>query len=85
MFEKIFSKDRRIENQNNDLLNSKDFIQINDLQKSFKVGDSMVPVLKGLDFEVERGEFIAINHQFISQIFQCSSQTENIFYFFERK
>jgi putative ABC transport system ATP-binding protein len=60
MFKKLFSKDKRIGNHNQDLTNSKDFIQINDLEKSFQVGESMVPVLKGLDFEVERGEFIAI-------------------------
>ena len=36
------------------------FIEIINLGKSFQVGDGTFPVLKGLDFEVEHGEFIAI-------------------------
>ena len=33
------------------------FLQIQGIQKSFGAGDSRVDVLKGLDFDIERGEF----------------------------
>lgn len=35
-------------------------IKINDLHKSYKMGSSSLHVLKGIDFEVEEGELVAI-------------------------
>ena len=34
------------------------FLQIQGIQKSFGAGDSRVDVLKGLDLDIERGEFV---------------------------
>ena len=36
------------------------FLQIQGIKKSFGVGDSRVDVLKGLDLEIERGEFCVL-------------------------
>ncbi len=36
------------------------FIEINDLKKSFGTGDSRVEVLKGISFEIEKGEFCVL-------------------------
>ena len=36
------------------------FLQIQGIQKSFGAGDSRVDVLKGLDLEIERGEFCVL-------------------------
>ena len=36
------------------------FLQIQGIQKSFCAGDSRVDVLKGLDFDIERGEFCVL-------------------------
>jgi len=35
-------------------------IQVNNVVKNFKVGDSEVTILKGISFEVNRGEFVSI-------------------------
>lgn len=35
-------------------------IQTKDVKKEFKIGGSAIPVLKGVDFTVEKGEFVAI-------------------------
>jgi putative ABC transport system ATP-binding protein len=35
-------------------------IKINNLHKSYKMGSSSLHVLKGIDFEVEEGELVAI-------------------------
>lgn len=35
-------------------------IQVNNVVKNFKVGDSNVTILKGISFEVNRGEFVSI-------------------------
>ena len=35
-------------------------IKINDLHKSYKMGNSSLHVLKGIDFEVAEGELVAI-------------------------
>ena len=35
-------------------------IKINSLHKSYKMGSSSLHVLKGIDFEVEEGELVAI-------------------------
>ena len=34
------------------------FLEIKGIKKSFGTGDSRVNVLKGLDLEIERGEFL---------------------------
>mgnify|MGYP001049517654 CR=1 FL=1 len=36
------------------------FLEINNLKKSFGTGESRVEVLKGIQFSVEKGEFVAI-------------------------
>ena len=36
------------------------FLQIQGIKKSFGTGDSRVDVLKGLDLEIERGEFCVL-------------------------
>ena len=36
------------------------FLQIQGIQKSFGAGDSRVDVLKGLDLDIERGEFCVL-------------------------
>ena len=36
------------------------FLQIQGIKKSFGVGDSRVDVLKGLDLDIERGEFCVL-------------------------
>ena len=36
------------------------FLQIQGIQKSFGTGDSRVDVLKGLDLDIERGEFCLV-------------------------
>ena len=35
-------------------------IKIHDLHKSYKMGSNSLHVLKGIDFEVEEGELVAI-------------------------
>ena len=36
------------------------FLQIQGIKKSFGAGDSRVDVLKGLDLDIERGEFCVL-------------------------
>ena len=36
------------------------FLEIRDIKKSFGTGDSKVDVLKGLDLDIEKGEFCAV-------------------------
>ena len=36
------------------------FLEIKGIKKSFGTGDSRVNVLKGLDLEIERGEFCVL-------------------------
>jgi putative ABC transport system ATP-binding protein len=40
--------------------NQSAIIQVNNVVKNFKVGDSEVTILKGISFEVNRGEFVSI-------------------------
>lgn len=35
-------------------------IEIKNIKKSFQMGDTFVPVLKGIDLKIERGDFVAI-------------------------
>ena len=35
-------------------------IQVRDLRKTYRMGDIDVPALRGVDFEIQRGEFVAI-------------------------
>src|SRR5215218_1406047 len=35
-------------------------IQVRDLHKTYRMGDIDVPALRGVDFEIQRGEFVAI-------------------------
>ena len=41
-------------------LKDKPIIQINNVIKNFKVGDTEVIILKGISFEVNQGEFVSI-------------------------
>ena len=36
------------------------FLEIRDIKKSFGTGDSKVDVLKGLDLDIEKGEFCVL-------------------------
>lgn len=36
------------------------FLEIRDIRKSFGSGDSRVDVLKGLDLDIEKGEFCVL-------------------------
>lgn len=36
------------------------FLEIRDIKKSFGTGDSKVDVLKGLDMDIEKGEFCVL-------------------------
>ena len=36
------------------------FLEIKQIKKSFGAGDSRVEVLKGIDLEIERGEFCVL-------------------------
>lgn len=36
------------------------FLEIRDIKKSFGIGDSKVDVLKGLDLDIEKGEFCVL-------------------------
>jgi len=35
-------------------------IELKDIYKSYRIGDSEFPILKGIDLQIERGEFIAL-------------------------
>src|SRR5664280_2947265 len=35
-------------------------IELKDIQKTYRIGDSEYPVLKGIDLKIESGEFIAL-------------------------
>ena len=35
-------------------------IEIKNVTKSFKMGDTIVDVLKGIDLKIDRGDFVAI-------------------------
>ena len=35
-------------------------IRLSKIRKSFKVGDTQTEVLKGIDLEIKKGEFVAI-------------------------
>ncbi|HNX08555.1 MAG TPA: ABC transporter ATP-binding protein [Methanothrix sp.] len=35
-------------------------IELKDIHKSYRIGDSEFPILKGIDLQIERGEFIAL-------------------------
>ena len=35
-------------------------LQVNDLYKSYQVGKDTYEVLKGISFEVQKGEFVAV-------------------------
>ena len=36
------------------------FLEIKQIKKSFGMGDSRIEVLKGIDLEIERGEFCVL-------------------------
>lgn len=44
----------------NAVVNSKDFLVISDLKKSFGTGEAKQDVLRGMDFSVKRGEFCVL-------------------------
>jgi putative ABC transport system ATP-binding protein len=50
----LFSNDKTKENGNHSI------VEIKDVVKSFKVGDGEVTILKGISFDVKRGEFVSI-------------------------
>jgi len=35
-------------------------IELKDIHKSYRIGDSEFPILKGIDLQIEEGEFIAL-------------------------
>ena len=35
-------------------------VEISGLEKSYRVGEMEVPVLKGIELEIEEGEFVAL-------------------------
>ena len=37
-------------------------VQLKDIRKTYITGDLQVPVLKGIDAQVERGEFVGFIH-----------------------
>ena len=39
---------------------AENIIEIKDVNKGYRLGDDMVPVLKDINFTVKRGEFVAI-------------------------
>jgi macrolide transport system ATP-binding/permease protein len=42
------------------LMNGKVLIQLNDIRKTFPLGDERVEILKGINLEIQEGEFVAI-------------------------
>ncbi|HEX9926642.1 MAG TPA: ABC transporter ATP-binding protein [Anaerolineae bacterium] len=50
----LFGNDKTKENGNRSI------VEIKDVVKSFKVGDGEVTILKGISFDVKRGEFVSI-------------------------
>lgn len=50
----LFGNGKSQENGNHSI------VQIKDVVKSFKVGDGEVTILKGISFDVKRGEFVSI-------------------------
>lgn len=40
------------------------FLEIKQIKKSFGMGDSRIEVLKGIDLEIERGEFLCSSWTF---------------------
>jgi lipoprotein-releasing system ATP-binding protein len=56
----LIGNQRSIINQQSKISNSSMFIEVANITKSYPVGGSRLPVLKGLDVSLERGEMVAI-------------------------
>jgi predicted ABC-type transport system involved in lysophospholipase L1 biosynthesis ATPase subunit len=57
--------------------NPRAIIRCTDLGKSYRMGDSIVQVLKGLDMSVKPGEFLAIEGRSVrarARCFTCSER-----------